>query len=419
VVLGLLLTASLCAPDVLFISVDTLRADRLGCYGCPYDTSPNVDRLAEKGLLFENCLCEVPLTNPSFGSMLTSRYPRTTGTTRNGLRMPASFPLVAERFLEAGYQTVCVQSNWTLKADISGLDRGFETYEDDFKKKRWGILKSERYANEVTDVALDLLEKRETERPLFAWVHYSDPHAPYRFHDKFNPGGRKLWKLQEHDQTRAKYDSEVAFTDHHIGRLLDAVDLDNTFVLFVADHGESLHEHGYLGHGRRIYQTGLRIPLIIRGPGIEPGVTDLPVRGVDVAPTLLALAGLEPLPGARGKSVTEKGIAEDRVRVIETYGGAVPKLPGARAVMADRPPMRQGVVADSWKLILRGPKTELYNLREDPAEEVNLVSDEEARVRELTVLIEAWDARYSRGGSDEAELDEDDLEALESLGYLE
>jgi len=406
------------APNVVFLSVDTLRADRLGCYGCELEISPNLDRLAESSLLFEDCLCEVPITNPSFGAMLSSRYPRMTGTVRNGLPMPGDVPLVTEFFKAAGYHTFCVQSNWTLKSNLSGLDRGFDVYEDAFEKKRWGFLKSERIAKDVTDTALELLADRDPARPLFCWVHYSDPHAPYRFHRKFNPGGKRLRKYDKEGQVRARYDSEVAYTDHHIGRLLEALPNENTYVLFVADHGESLYEHDYLGHGRRVYQTGLHIPLLIHGPGIEPGRTSAPARGVDAGPTLLGLAGLGAAPGMMGLDLLAGDVPPDRVRVVETYGGAVPKIPGARAMMAGRPPMRQGVVSNGSKLILNGRQTELFQLIDDPMEEEELSGELPARVEELRQLVAEWDGQIPRGHSEGAELSEDDIEALEAGGYL-
>ena len=151
--LCVLLAACVAAPNIVFLSVDTLRADRLGCYGYPLDTSPNLDAFAQGARLFEDCVCEVPLTAPSFGSMLSSRFPRSTGQTRNGLRMPETVPLVTERFRAAGYQTFCVQSNWSLKAHLSGLDRGFDRFEDNLAMKRWGVLKPERYGDKVTSIA--------------------------------------------------------------------------------------------------------------------------------------------------------------------------------------------------------------------------------------------------------------------------
>ena len=417
----LALTAAVAAPapDVFFITVDTLRADHLGMYGYERPTSPHLDALAAQSLVFEDCVCEVPLTSPSFGSMLSSRFPRSTATPRNGLPMPVSVPLVTERFQAAGYQTICIQSNWTLKRDLSGLDRGFEQYDDGMNTKRWGVLKSERYADEVTRRAIAALGKRDAARPLFCWLHYSDPHAPYRFHDRFHPWGVPLRKLDEVAQTRARYDSEVAYTDHQIQQVLEILPKENAFILFVADHGESLHEHDYVGHGRRVYQPGVRIPLFVHGPGIEPGRTVRPARAGDIGPTLLALAGLEPLPGMDGIDLLNGEAPGHRVRVLETYGGAVPNLPGAMAVMSGQPPMRQAVIDGAWKLIAGGPRDELFHLENDPEELTNLYDERPEEVARLRTFLKEWDARVPRLDPQEAHLDEDDLEALENLGYIE
>jgi arylsulfatase A-like enzyme len=416
--LYVLLAACLSAPDVFIISVDTLRADRLGCYGYEYDTSPRLDAFAHGAMLYEDCVTEVPLTSPSFGAMMTSRYPRMNGAARNGMPLPETIPTLAEQFKAAGYYTFCVQSNWTLKAPLSGLARGFDDYDDGFHKKRWGFLKAERYADEVTRISLELLEGCDQGKPVFAWIHFSDPHAPYEFHKKFNPGDRVLRKLSDEENTRARYDSEVAYTDHHIGQVLDALPAD-AYVLFVADHGESLHEHDYLGHGRRIYQNGVHVPLIIRGPGIAPGRSTVPARGIDVAPTVLGLAGLPRVEGMLGVDLLNDSVPDDRVRVIETYGGAVPGIPGAKALMASRPPMRQGVLAGDWKLVTGGPKIELFNLANDPEELSNLADSEADRREELGALIKSWDTATSKEDTVAADLSEDDIEALESLGYVE
>ncbi len=412
-------TATDCAaPNVVLLSVDTLRADYLGCYGHEFDSSPNIDAFAKDGLLFEDCVCEVPLTNPSFGAMLSSLYPRMTGTTKNGLRMPASVRLMPEIFKEAGYQTWCVQSNWTLKKKLSGLSRGFDVYRDDFNRKRWGFIKGERDGENVTDVALEILGQRDRNKPFFFWVHYSDPHAPYDFHKGFNPRGKRPLSLALHERVRAKYDSEVAFTDFHIGRFLKELPRENTIILFVADHGESLYEHDYLGHGRRIYQTMLHVPLIIHAPGLTPGRSRTPACVLDVAPTLLALAGLSPAKDMLGRNLLAKEGSNPRTRFVETYGGAVPKLPGLRAFLRDKSPQRRGVIHDGWKLI-RGAGPELYYLPDDPKEEKNLASQLPDRVKDLTDLVEKWNEQCPHRHAVEAHLDADDVEALKSLGYLE
>lgn len=406
-------------PNVLFLSADTLRADYLGCYGHHCDTSPFLDELASESLVFEDCLCEVPLTNPSFGAMLCSLYPRMTGTSRNGLRMPEDVPLTQEVFRAAGYQTVCVQSNWTLKAHLCGLDRGFDIYEDDFHEKRWGIIKPERSAENVTDTALNLLASRDMSKPFFFWVHYSDPHAPYEYHREFNRTGKKPWKLTLHERVRVKYETEVAYMDAEMARLFEELPED-TVVVFVADHGESLYEHNYLGHGRRIYQTNIHVPLYVRAPGVKPGRSALPACTMDVGPTLLGLAGLTAPAGMLGRDVIHNPPQPDRIRFLETYGGAVPKIPGAKLLMGNAGPMRSGVLYKEWKIIT-GSGVELFRINSDPDELINLSSqaDQATRIENLKTLIEAWQKEHPRGQTEVVPLSSDDRDALESLGYID
>jgi arylsulfatase A-like enzyme len=413
----LVLTALLSAPDIFFISVDTLRTDRLGCYGYTHDTTPHIDALAEKGLLFEDMVCEIPLTSPSMGAMMSSRIPRTTGAVRNGLPMPKAVPLVAERFQQAGYETVCVQSNWVLKGEMSGLSRGFEVYDDGFKKRRWGFMVAERRAPDVNKVALKQLAERDPDRPLFMWIHYSDPHAPYRWHRDHNPRNDRLGSLSKEEKFSARYDSEVAFTDAHIGALLEALPKENAFVVFVADHGESLNEHGYMGHGRRIYQQMMSIPFIVTGPGIEAGRTNAPARGIDLGPTLLSLAGLDPWPGMAGLNVLAERPSDARSRPIETYAGAVLTGRGSEKSLGKSNPMRQGIIAEGWKIILEGDQAELFHLAEDPHEIDDLAEINPVRAEALRKMVEEWTAAHPQMDLT-GTLSDDDVDALKALGYL-
>ncbi len=412
------LAANASPPNILLLSIDTLRADRLGCYGYDLPTSPNIDELARTGLLFEDAICEVPLTAPSMGSMHTSRYPRMNGTTRNGLRLPKETRTIAQALEDAGYHTFCVQSNWTLKGKLSGIDRGFTVYDDDFEEKRWGIIKGERSGPRVTELALKYLAERDVTKPFFGWVHYTDPHAPYEKHAGFNPSGRTL-RMKKRERVQHKYDSEVAFTDDQVGTLLKQLP-ENTVVVFVADHGESLYEHDYLGHGRKIYQDNLHIPMIIQGLGITPGRNIAPVRGIDVGPTILGIAGLAKVEGMYGLDLLQDPLPAARPRVIETYGGAVPKIPGAKSIMANTGPMVQGVLLEGWKLILNGERApELYKLETDPGELENLATTQHDKVTELKAMVSQWDDLTSKGESGGGSLSKEDLEALESLGYIE
>ena len=417
--LPLVLASLLSAPNVVLISVDTLRPDHLGCYGYAHPTSPNLDRLAEVSLVFDDMICEVPLTGPSFCAMMTSRFPRETGVTRNGMRLSQDVPTVAESFSAAGYETLCVTSNWTLKGKLSGLDRVFEEYDDRFSKRRWGIIKSERGAEEVTALALKLLEARDRGRPLFAWFHYSDPHAPYKLHRGFEVTDPKDVPDDRRGRIIVKYDSEIAYTDSLIAKVLAALPTENTYIVFVGDHGESLWEHDYLGHGRRIYQPGLRIPFMISGPGLEPGRSDARVRGIDLAPTLLGLAGLDAAAGMQGVDVLNTDVPATRARVIETYRGAVLNVPVAKEIMSNMGPQLQGILIDDWKLVTNGKRSELFHLKRDPGELENVAHLHPELVATLTQQIRDWSDAFTNRRSDEAELSDDDVEALRSLGYIE
>jgi arylsulfatase A-like enzyme len=332
--------------------------------------------------------------------------------------MPGEVPLVAEQFQAAGYHTFGVLSNWTLKHKLSGLGRGFDIYDDGFTKKRWGFLKSERDGHEVTALSLGYLEKRPVDKPFFAWIHYSDPHAPYKMHKGLNPAGKRAIIQGRKEKVRVRYDSEVAFTDQEISTVLAALPED-TIVVFVADHGESLFEHDYLGHGRRIYHNNLHIPLMIRGVGIEPGRSAAPVRGIDVGPTLLGLAGLPKVEGMLGLDLLREEVPQDRHRVVETYGGAVVNLPGVKDAMAESGPSHQSVIHQGWKLILEGDTPELYYLPQDPGELTDRTASEPAKVEELNAFIEAWESAAPTTGQASENLDADDRKALEALGYLE
>jgi len=347
----------------------------LGCYGYPAPTSPHIDALADTALRFDDLICEVPLTAPSFGTMFTGRHARSIGMTRNGLRLREDVPTVAEALQAAGYHTVAVQSNWTAKAHLSGLDRGFDVYDDDFREGRWGPLKSERAGAAVTDRALALLAARPADKPIFAWFHYSDPHAPYVLHPDHTPSGTPKRFTRRARRVGQHYDSEVAYMDAMIGRVLAALPAGAT-VVFLGDHGESLYEHDYLGHGRKLYHNTLRVP---RTP---------------------------PPP--------------DRARIAEAYRGAVPNLPfGLRGWMADRGPIKQALVHDGWKLIATGKRNELYHLGDDPGELRNLQVRERDRVAALRALLAAWDQATERQENADQPLDDADLEALRSLGYLD
>ncbi len=415
----LLAAATAASPNILFITVDTLRADRLGCYGYEHPTSPVIDRLAEQGLVFEDMIVEEPQTGPSFIAMFTSLPPRMTGTTRNAVPLGPGVPTMMAPIVDAGYDARAVVSNWNLKRGLSNLHPGFEVYEDDFGKGLFGFKRNERRAKDVTDMALAWFEERDEERPFFYWVHYMDPHGPYRFRGGHNPQDVSLRDLDRTEQVRARYDSEVAFTDHHIGRLLEAAPRENTYIVFTSDHGESLMEHGYLGHTREIYQQMMHVPLIVAGPGIAAGRSSAPVRGIDMAPTLLGLAKLAPLPGMRGVDIVAAPPPADRVRPFEAYDGGVPETDDVMTILADRAPSRQGMIHEGWKLMLREGDTLLFDLKTDGEELNDVAKDHGERVTALRERLSAWEAETPRYDGQGAVLTKEDVETLRALGYVE
>ncbi len=415
------LLATLAAPNVVFISVDTLRADHLGVYGFAHNTSPNIDQLANQSLLFEDAICEQPQTGPSLMAMHSSRLPRVTGAIRNGVRLPPTTPTVAMVFRDGGYDTAAIVSNWNLKVNLSGLDRGFAHYDADFGKRWFGRERHEMTADVVTNRALTWLKERDSEKPFFFWVHYMDPHAPYKKKRGFEAQlhGDTQVKKQAIDPPEERYQTEVAFVDQQIKRLLAALPEEDTYIVFTADHGESLGNHNYWGHTRFIYQNTMHIPLFIHGPGIEAGRSTAPVRGIDVGPTLLGLAGLPPLSTMTGMNLLDEQPAANTPRIFETYGGDVPGGKNVRAALATRAPRRQGIIQEGWKFIRNEEGSrELYHIAADPAEENNVIEEHPERAADLESLLETWHEQTPRNQATAEGLSEEDLRMLEANGYL-
>ena len=415
-----LLLSTVAAPNVVFISVDTLRADHLGVYGADYNATPNLDRLAENSLLFEDAICELHLTGPSLSAMFSSRLPRVTGVLDHSIPLPPDTPTAAMLFEAAGYETAAIVSNQLLATNHTNLNRGFAHYDTEFKPGKEVIL-SERAANIVTDRALAWLKQRDNEKPLFFWVHYMDPHTPYGNNPGFDEqlGQKALLVTNKDDAQRHRYKTEVAFVDQQIQRLLDALPKEDTYILFVSDHGESLGEHNNWGHTMNIYQTTMHIPLFIHGPGIEPSRVDRPVRGIDIGPTLLGLADITPSGSMNGMDITKALPAANTSRVFEFYK-KIP-VPGSSKPRFSAKIQHRTILQDKWKLIrnLDDNSLELYNLAEDPYEKNNIVSEFPEKVSDLITQLDAWDQSNPPGQSVENELTQEDLETLKALGYLD
>lgn len=413
-------------PDIIMITVDTLRADRLSGYGYERRTSPAIDALMNEGIRFEDALTAIPLTGPSFSSIMTSHYPHETGATRNGLPMDRTFPTLAELLKRHGYATGAIISNWTLKREISGMDRGFDYYNDDLKSKRT-IAVSEQDARCVTNLAIAWINRAAKARPFFAWAHYSDTHTPYKLRKQF---AFRLRKGETEDSPSYRYDTEVAYVDFHIGRLLRFLESRNlkndALIIFLADHGESLGEHDYFGHGRQVYQPIIRVPLSITGPGIYSGIVcKAGVSLLDVMPTILSRVGIS-LDGLRGRNLIASGgmpvLVSEFTRFFETYHGAVPDAAAARKVMPGAKPLRIGVIEGDWKLI-HSPEEDLralYNLSADPLELDNISVNNKARTAVMT--RRAWDLFQETNPKNPPKprlIPPDVRKNLESLGYLQ
>lgn len=413
-------------PNLIFLTVDTLRADRLSAYGYHRRTSPALDSLMREGVRFSNATTVIPLTNPSFTTVMTSHYPQETGATRNGLPMNADFLTLAQVLKNHGYQTGAVISNWTLKKDICALSAGFDYYDENFKSKRSLVL-SEQDAKDVTDIALAWFDKINRQTPFFAWIHYSDPHAPYEFRKQF----KFPFKNGENKETPSyRYDTEVAYTDYHIGRLLRGLESKglrkNTYIFFFADHGESLGEHSYFGHGRQIYQPSMRVPLAIVGPAVRHGiVSDSAVSLLDIMPTALAILGIDPPSGVKGRNLLSVEGSPAQLPTLPlffmTYRGVVPDVAGAKKIMPGIKPLKLGMRDGDIKLIYspETDKRELYNLLEDPLELTDLSEKRREKTAVMTRLTWEWFHKTLSPNAQKVRIIPPDVrKKLESLGYV-
>src|SRR5438093_1706910 len=376
--------------NVLLVTLDTTRADRLGCYGYAGARTARLDRLAAEGVRFENAFADAPITLPSHASLLTGLYPFEHGVRNNGnFYLPDRFETLATLLRKRGYRTAAFVSSFVLDRRY-GLARGFESYDDRMEEAvaLGSGGEAERRGDRTALACTRWLEGYAAQRastPFFVWLHLYDPHEPYRPPPPF----RELFA--DHP-----YDGEVAFADVVVASVLEKLAqlglLDRSLVVVVADHGESLGDHGEETHSMFLYESAIRVPLILWRPGVLPAgrVVASPVRTVDVAPTILDILGEPPLaaPHARSLRGTIDGRAPERPAAIyaETY---VPKLylngAALRALREDR-----------YKLI-DAPRPELYDLDRDPGETQNRLEQEPALANGLRAELERL-----TGGADSA-----------------
>ena len=421
-------------PHILLISVDTLRADHMGSYGYPRKTSPHVDALLAEGVRFANARTVEPLTAPALATMLTSLPPHEHGSTRNGLRVRPELPSLPRILRRNGYRTAAFVGSWTLREKLWAMSDHFDRYEEVLTKARWlGMMKREATAEDINELALDWFAEQldeEPARPVLLWVHYVEPHAPYVLQRDFmdqigsSPDGNNY-------SERNKYDTEIAYVDFQISRLLEEMSQraarESTIVVFVSDHGESLGEHGYWGHGRHLYEPTLHIPMGITWPGrIEPQVVEAPALITDLAPTLVALLGLEVpdfFQGLDWSPILSGDEAEphERVTLYQAHRGSVgPKEDQTR--VREKGLLEVARVEGGRKEILRvtNGRRRVFDLTTDPQELDSLVREQ----TEISEGLASWLERVRAGLvlADELpppSLSEEDMEALRALGYLE
>ncbi len=423
--------------NVVLIIIDTLRADKLGCYGSQLGATPRIDELAASGVRFERAYSHAPWTLPACASILTSLYPPQHGAggqVPNFRKLPDSARTVAECFQDAGFATAAI-INVDFLTESFGMTQGFQ--EVDFKVYPTNI--QVRPAEPTTDAALNWLESRGA-RPFFLMVHYFDPHLVYAPPPAYRrifaaPQDREnaSWvfgtrgqiiayrkgTLQFDDDTirRAErlYDGEVAYTDHQVGRLLDGLDrlglTNSTIVALTADHGEEFLDHGGFEHGHTLYEELVHVPLIIRtGPSAGGRTVPTVVGHVDLPPTLCQLGGVAPDPAFAGSSLVDllDGMDQDDRPIIFQGNFWGPPL--------------QGWLQGGYKLILHTDQApQLFDLTADPSERSNRRELEPQRASQMTADLELafkGMTAHLRGEESPAKLSPDELRRLEALGYI-
>ncbi|MDJ0836197.1 MAG: sulfatase [Acidobacteriota bacterium] len=417
-------------PNVVMIVVDTLRADRLGIYGYSKNTSPVIDKLLSRGVVFNNARTVEPLTAPAMISVITSRYPHDHGASRNGLSMYPGLPSLGKVLRDEGYRTGAVVGNWTLRTGLTGLAEHFQHFEEVLLRKRWfGMIASESDAEDITSVSTDFLARQNKDRPFFLWVHYTDPHAPYKLHKDVAGQLGLPWKNRAKFTRSDRYDMEVAYTDAHIGRLLKALEKKKhreTLIVFISDHGESLGEHGYWGHGRNLYEPTLHVPMaFVRPGGIRPAVVDAPATLLDIAPTVLGLleiASPREFDGYDWSDVLVGGGRPDprRMTFHQAHRGVVLSVADQQRGR-ERGLLELAVVADHVKETFRvnSRTRRVFDLTADPAEH----HSKAAKKSKVSEALRAWALDVEQGlykiDNRQEALSNRDLEMLRSLGYID
>lgn len=395
--------------NVLLITIDTIRADRLHCYGFNEISTPNIDRLAGSGVRFADATTHVPLTLPAHTSIHTSNFPSYHGVHDNGgFYVPKSQITMAQIFKQNGFATAAFVAAYVLDS-IWGLDKGFDTYYDNFEltkedKKNMGNI--QRNGGEVADKAIQWLDEHRSER-FFLWTHFYDPHTPYEPPKEFA------------DQYPDKpYIGEIAYTDSVVGRLLDYLDThglrDRTVVLLTGDHGESLGEHRESTHAFFIYDSTIHVPMILSAPQRElQGQTVLKqVRNVDIMPTLLQLAGLPVPESIQGRSLLHSIFDYGNSAAAPSYAECY--FPQYHFGWSRLLSVRNG----EYKFI-DAPRPEIYDLKKDPEEEHNVYEQHKDLADRMKAELREIEKQTTEGATMQpGAMDSEAQEKLAALGYI-
>jgi arylsulfatase len=428
--------------DLLLVTVDTLRADRLGAYESALGLSPNLDALASESQVFTRAFSPASYTLPAVISLLTGRQPDELGIRANVSVLRGGVPTLATRLWAQGWRTGAVVSNAVLQKRV-GLHVGFDRYDDEFPDWERNRRVPERVAADTTDAALAMLAslRGDGDAPVFLWVHYQDPHGPYTpppgYREKFMASEREMPDgtrrlpfddtqtgqggipaYQQIDQSRevafyrAGYDGEIRYADEEIGRLLRGVTeqglMDQPVVVFTADHGEALGEGDYwFAHGEHLTDPVVRIPLFVRAPGLAPRRRDDVASLVDLVPSITRLVGADATQDDAGRDLFAADAEEDSSRVLLTTG-RISTVP------------REGLISGGYHYLVSldedGPRESLFRVGH-PEEEIG-ASHGEALEMLRAELVELKQ-RYHAATEEVQSLTPEELEQLESLGYAE
>jgi len=398
------------ATRIVFVTLDTTRADRLGCYGYADAATPNLDRLAQDAIVFEQAVSSVPTTLPAHSTMFTGLYPQDHGVRYNLVfRLGSEAATLAEILRDAGYATAGFPATFIVGRQF-GLQQGFDTYPDPPGSEsgpKDPMSHAGLPAGTGVDRALAWIETQPAGAKQFVWLHFYDPHVPY--------APPFPYASQFRDRP---YDGEIAYMDAQFGRLLEALEesdrWDETLLIVVGDHGEGLYDHGERLHGSLVYESTQHVPLIVRAPGSRPRRVPDPVGLVDLFPTVLEIAGLEPR-ATRGTNLGAAIYGRGRIPLRDVY---FESLAGSLNYgWAELRGLRHG----PWKLI-DAPRTELYHVERDPAERDNLAGREADRRGEmlaaLAALADPLAGTTTVEPAHDAVLDPATEQMLVSLGYV-